>query len=197
MRNGCHLLLLAGMLAAFPVLVCARSATPRTFLKGMPAANNGMPQQKGLNDVAGRPSREVSLHKAEAAEQKAALLREHPNTRDLQAAIVLFQESARLFKTGSSYDRAAGANLQIGEIYFTLSKFKKARWFYREALRLDPKNPEINCQALSRMARTYAILGESLEADSNSEQALKLSIGLSSRTQAEALRARGEFLHNS
>jgi CHAT domain-containing protein/Flp pilus assembly protein TadD len=190
-------MLLAGMLAAFPVLVCARSANPRTLLKGMPAANKGMPQQEILNDAAGRRAREVSLHKAEAAGQKAALLREHPNTKDLQAAIVSFQESARLFKAGSAYDRAAGANLQIGEIYFTLSQFDNAIESYREALRIDPKNPEISCQALSRMAHTYANLGQSSEADSNSEQALKLSIGLSSRTQAEALSARGEFLHNS
>src|SRR5207248_1092374 len=104
-------------------------------------------------------------HKAEAAEQKAALLRQHPNTRDLQAAIVLFQKSARLFKAASAYDRAAGANLQIGEIYFTLSQFNNALESYREALRLDPKNPEISCQALSRMARTYANRGQFLEAD--------------------------------
>src|SRR5205823_4398022 len=101
------------------------------------------------------------------------------------------------FKAASAYDRAAGANLQIGEIYFTLSQFNNALESYREALRLDPKNPEISCQALSRMARTYANRGQSLEADGNSKQALKLSIGLSRRTQAEALRARGEFLHNS
>ncbi len=186
------------MLAAFPGPVCARSANPRTFLKGMPAANKGMPQQKTLNDVAGDRAREVSLHKAEAAGQKAALLRAHPNTRDLQAAIVLFQESARLFKAASAYDRAAGANLQIGEIYFTLSRFDKALGSYREVLRLAPNNPELSCQALSRIARTYATTGlSSDEADSYSEQALKLSLGLSSRTQAGALEARGEFLYNS
>jgi len=185
------------MLAAFPLLVCARSASPRTFLKGMPAANKGMPQQKIINDVAGDRAREVSLHKAEAAGQKAALLREHLNTKDLQAAIVSFQESARLFKAGSANGRAAGANLQIGEIYFTLSQFDNAIESYREALRLDPKNPEISCRALSRMARTYATMGLSSEADIYSERALKLSVGQSNQIQAEALEARGEFLHNS
>lgn len=185
------------MLAAFPAPVCPRSTTPRTYLKGMPVANKGMPQQQSLNDIAGNRAREVSFHKAEAAEKKAAMLREHPNTRDLQAAIALFQESARLFKAASAYDRAAGANLQIGEIYFILSRFDKAIESYREALRLDPKNPEIGCQALSHIARTYSTKGESSEADSYSDQALKLRAGLSDRTQAEALEARGEFLHNS
>jgi len=185
------------MLIAFPLLVCARSANPRTYLKGMPVANKGMPQQKSLADVASNRARDLAIHKAEEAEQKAAQLRQHPNTRGLQAAIVLLQESARLFKTASAYDRAAGVKLQIGEIYFTLSRFDNALGAYREARRLDPKNPEISCQALSRMARTYSTTGESSKADSNSEQALKLSIGLSSRTRAEALEARGEFLYNS
>src|SRR5689334_22032169 len=116
MRNVRHLLLLAGMLAAFPLLVCAQSANPRTYLKGMPVANKGMPQHKSSNDVADNRARDLTIHKAEAAEQKAVLLRKHPNARDLQAAIVLFQESARLFEAASAYDRAAGANLQIGEI---------------------------------------------------------------------------------
>jgi CHAT domain-containing protein/Flp pilus assembly protein TadD len=197
MRNRCHLLLLAGMLAAFPGPLCPHSANPRTFLKSMPTVNQGVSQQNSFTVVADNRTRDLALHKAEADMQKAALLRERPNARDLQAAIVLFQESARLFKKGSAYDRAAGANLQIGEIYFILSQFDNALGAYREALRLDPKNPETRCQALSRIARTYSNVGQSSEADRYSEQALKLSVGLSTRTQAEALESRGEFLHNS
>src|SRR5262249_14370620 len=51
----------------------------------------------------------------------------------------------------------------------------------------------VRCRALSRMARVYANRGRS-EADSSSAQALSLSEGLSNKTQAEALQARGETL---
>ncbi|HZI55134.1 MAG TPA: CHAT domain-containing protein [Verrucomicrobiae bacterium] len=156
----------------------------------------GLPQAS-LAGETNQSARDVLFQKAEAAAQKAAMLQQHVTTKDLEEAIRLFQESARLFKATDSNDHAAEALLQVGEIYFTVSQFNKTLDSYREALVLDGKNPELRCRVLSRMARTHATMGHSSEAKSYAEQALGLSTRLSRRTQAEALEALGEALHNS
>src|SRR5262249_49005980 len=87
----------------------------------------------------------------------------------------------------------AAASLQIGDIYATLSRYDEALSSFQEASALAGDDPEVHCQALSRMARIYANRGRS-EADSSSEQEFSLSEGLSKKTAAEALQARGETL---
>ncbi|HEY6968168.1 MAG TPA: CHAT domain-containing tetratricopeptide repeat protein [Candidatus Angelobacter sp.] len=138
--------------------------------------------------------REGILRKAEIVAEKASGLRHKQNRKDLDAAIGLFQESARLFKAAHSYAKTADINLQLGEIYFDRGNFERALASYHDALTLAGDDRELRCRALSHIARTHATKGDSVEADKFSEQALSLVDGVSPNTQAQALEARGEAL---
>jgi tetratricopeptide (TPR) repeat protein len=140
--------------------------------------------------------RDALRRKAQEAAQKAAELRKKQTVRHLTAASRLFQQSARLFATSHSYDEAADSHLQAGEIYSTFSEYAKARESYRKALTLGQR-PELQCKALSRIARTYATTGPYSLADSYSRQALNRCEHLNEKAQAEALEARGEALDSA
>ncbi len=109
-------------------------------------------------------SRDVLQQRAETASAKAAVLREKQTGADLNAAVGLFRESARLFEAAHLYEKAADAHVHAGEIYFTFSQYDKARRSYREALKIG-QDPEVRCRALSRMARTYVTTGPFALAD--------------------------------
>jgi CHAT domain-containing protein len=161
-----------------------------------PATLRTRHRKASLTTSKGNESQTVVLKEAEIAAQKAVALREKQTSRNLVAASRLFRESSRLFVAGRSYDRAAESHLQVGEIYFVLSQFDKARESYREALKLGVRQ-ELRCTALSGIARTYASTGPYSLADSYSQQALNLCQQLSEKLQAEALEARGEVLHSA
>jgi CHAT domain-containing protein/tetratricopeptide (TPR) repeat protein len=143
-----------------------------------------------------RSNEDVLRGRAEVAAQKATVLRKRQSAENLLAATTLFLESSRLFAASHGYDKAADSHLQISEIYLILSEFDKARESYREALKLA-RDRELQCRALSGIARTYASTGPYSLADEYSRQALSLCEHLSERAQAEALEARGEVLHSA
>jgi CHAT domain-containing protein len=195
----CGLALLVGMLIALPASLCAQSIGSSNPLEtGTPATGR---QAKGKKPAGVRQSdgdREALRRRAEEAADKAAVLRQRQNGKELSAAITLFQESARLFQAGHFYSDAAGADLQAGEIYFTLSKYKNALSSYQEALNLGGNSPELLCRARSRMARTYATTGQNTEAEDCSKKALQECSALPDpKLRAEALEARGEAFYNS
>jgi len=133
--------------------------------------------------------------KAEESAQRAAVLRQTQTATSLLSAIRLLGESSRLFAAARSYDKAAEAQLQIGEIYMILSEFNKARKSFDEAFKIA-HDMELRCGALSDIARLYASIGPYSLADDYSRQALSMCENLSARPQAEALEARGEVLHS-
>ena len=185
------------MLIAFLPSVCAQAGGSGNGTRTGPPARAGQIRKQRLSDVRkGGGDRELFRSRAEAAFDRAALLRQKQTSKELKAAIGLFQKSARLFQAGRLYAQAADAYIQIGEIHFIMSEYEEALSSYGMALRLPGGDPDRRCQALSHMARTYANTGRNSEADNYSKQALSLSEGLANpRTQAEALEARGEVLY--
>src|SRR5438128_2335231 len=135
---------------------------------------------------------DVLVGKAEAAFQRAGVLRDKQTAKDLMAAAGTFRSSAELFAAAGSYERAADAYLQAGDIYSTLGQYERARGSYREALK--EQNPEARCRALSRIARAYTYTGPFLLADRYSKEAIDSCRGLSQLAHAEALESRGEAL---
>lgn len=132
------------------------------------------------------------LHKANAAFERAAGLRKKQTAKDLLLASEIFRASGDLFSAAGYEGQAGEAYLQAGDIYSTLSRYKKGRESYNEALR--GQDPENRCRALSRIARTYAATGPFSLADRHSKEALASCQSLSERAQAEGLEARGEVL---
>src|SRR5262245_32326459 len=195
MKAVTYLAVLVGMLVPFPGLVCSQADNQRASAPNHPRAES-----------ANLEARETLLTKtpggrydpdglAQAMTAKAAVLRQKQTGADLVAALRLLQQSARLLQGANRNDQAADAYLQIGELYFILSRYDEALNAYRMALKLAGSDRDQRCQALSRMARTYATIGHSVEADSNSKEALRLSEGLPNpRTRAQAQEARGESL---
>lgn len=134
------------------------------------------------------------LKKAEESAQRAAVFRDKQTASGLLEATRLFRESSNLFAVSRSYDKAADSHLQMGEIYLILSEFDKARRSFHEAFKVA-WNPELQCRALSGIARTYATTGPDALADSTSQHALNFCEHLSEKAHAEALEARGEALY--
>jgi len=184
------------MLSALLALVCAHDPAPTHPAKThAPSARKGAGRQKPLSLHHGDDRRDLLRRRAEAAGNKAASLRQRQTKQDLDAAIASLRKSAQLFKIANLNSKAADANLQIGEIYFTFSQYDKALSSYQEARDLGGKNPELLCLVLSRMARTYATTGQQSEANKTSNQALSQCDGITDpRLQAEVFEARGEAL---
>lgn len=196
MSSAYHLALLTGMLIAFPASLRPHVAGPAVTRRSNPLTSAGKASKESTasaSEVSG--GRDVLRRRAEAAAQKAAVLRARQTVKNLFAASRLFRESARLFAAGHWYDAAADSHIQTGEIYFIFSEYDKARESYREALKLGQAS-EVRCRALSRIARTYATTGPYSLADSYSKQALNLCERLSEKAQGEALEARGEALYS-
>jgi len=135
------------------------------------------------------------LNKAEELAQRAAVLREKQTAANLLSATRLFRESSRLFAVARSYDKAAESQLQVGEIYLILSEFDNARKSLEEASNVA-QSPEVQCRALSDIARIYASIGPYSLADDYSRKASSLCEHLSEQAQAEALEAGGEVLYS-
>jgi CHAT domain-containing protein len=180
------------------VLVCAHNESPVNCGKGnFPVSQRPAARQQLTSVSKSNGDRDGLRRRAEADAGKAADLRKTQTEKNLKATISLFQESVRLFKAAGSYRQAADARLQIGEIYFILSQFDKALSSYRGVLQLDGKNPELLCLVSSHVARTYAFIGNTSQADRYSSQALsQCSVLPDPRLQAEGLEARGETLNN-
>jgi CHAT domain-containing protein len=179
------------LLAFYQPSLCAQTAAP-----SISDVHADSPQGNGLgaeHSSARERGPDALRRKAEAAFHRASALRDKQTAKDLMAAAGTFRASAGLFAAAGSLEQAADAHLQIGDIYFTLSQYGKARGSYREALKLG-QNPEKRCRALSRMARTYATTGPFLLVDRYSKEALDSCRGLSQLAQAEALEARGQAL---
>ena len=189
-----YLFALIGMLTSFHASLCPQSAGPNHLGQEDPAIKAPAQTQQSAASDAHR--REVFRRAGERNVLSASALRRKQTGKDFADAIALLQRSAQLFQLGQSYAQAADAYVQIGEIYFTSSKYDKALTSYRRGLTLAGNDPEPRCRALSHIARTYATMGHSSDADNYSQQALSLSEGLSNRrTQAEAQEARGEALY--
>jgi CHAT domain-containing protein/tetratricopeptide (TPR) repeat protein len=154
--------------------------------------------RQGLVEMRGsQGSQEASLRKAEELVQEALALAQKQTSGDFRAATTHFQESARQFKLAGLPERAAKMYLEIGGIYFILSKYPQAREAYLTGLQLTHAD-ELRCRILARMARTYSIIGWNLEAMRYSGEALSLCEKLpDSRARAEAYEARGEALYSS
>ena len=163
-----------------------RSARPETLDEGQ-KKNSVRTPHIGLGQTS-------LLTRAEAAAQTATVLRQKQTAGSLLAAANSFRESSRLFAAGELYDKAADSHLQIGEIYFILSEFDKARRSFHEAFKVA-HDLELRCKALSGIARIYATTGPDALADSSSQHALNLCEHLSAKAHAEALEARGEALY--
>src|SRR5215813_4935641 len=195
MKAVTYLAVLVGMLVPFPGLVCSHADNQRASAPNHPRAESAKLEARETLLTKTPGSRYDPDGLARAMTAKAAVLRQKQTGADLVAAIRLLQQSARLLQGAHRNDQAADAYLQIGELYFILSRYDEALNAYRMALKLAGSDRDQRCQALSRMARTYATIGHSVEADSNSKEALRLSEGLPNRrTQAQAQEARGESL---
>jgi len=188
---------LIGMLTSFQASLCPQDARPSHAGQEGPGGKAPLhAQQSVARPASDARERELLRRTAETKVSTASELRRRQTGKDFAAAIALLQEGARLFQLGQWNAQAADAYVQVGEIYFTASKYDKALTSYRHGLTLAGNNPELRCRALSHMARTYATTGRSSEAVSHSQQALSLSGGLSNRrVQAEAEEARGEALY--
>jgi CHAT domain-containing protein/tetratricopeptide (TPR) repeat protein len=182
------------MLISFLLLGCPKSASP------FGSTTKDQPQKLGQHEgkkpsASGVEDRDNLLSLAEAKAARAAALKSKQTSKDFAAAVALLRESARLFLAGHWSARAAEAQLQIGEIYFTSGSYDKALNSYRQALTLAGSDREQRCRTLSHMARTYAIAGHASEAEDYSQQGLHACDGVSNpKAQAEALEARGEVL---
>ncbi len=189
-----YLSLRAGILSVFSSLLFAPFAGVQpTNIRALAPAQVDSQHLRGPGK--GGNDRDVLVQRAEAAAKEAASLSQNQTKKALIAAIALFQKSVRLFRGAHLDGRAADTSLEIGQIYFTLSRYDKALGFYRQARNLDRKNPETFCLVLSYMARTYATTGQKSQAYAASKQALGQCNALPNlRMQAEALEARGEAL---
>ena len=197
MRNAYLGVLLAGVLLAFPAGLCPQAVSPSVAAQTrLPISAAGGTKERSAGTPDSRRGRDVQSQRAEATVQRASALRKKQTARDLATAHRLFQESARLFVAGHSYDKAAEAHLQTGEILTAFSRYSQARQAFREALK-RAQDPELRCRALSSMARSYATTGPYSLADRYSGQALNLCEPLSERAQADALEARGEALDSA
>jgi CHAT domain-containing protein len=188
---------LVGMLISFPLLLFppdARGSNPGG--KDAPAKLAEHKRRESVRPAEGARAK-VALRRIAETKAAVAAARQRKQTgKDLAAAITLFKESARLFRAGHWDVQGADVDLQIGELYFTSSKYNEALGFYREALNLAGSDGERRCRALSHIARTYATTGRISEAKNYAQQALSLSEGLvNERTQGEALEAYGEALY--
>jgi len=189
---------LAGILGLSSVLTGSPEACPARLSMAGPLARGSQAERQKAPSRHHYNAPDVSLRKAEAAAREAETLRENQTEKDLNAAIASFRKSATFFRAARLDNKAADAMRQVGDIYFTLSKYENALSSYREAQSLDGNNSELVCPVVSHMARIYATRGQKSQADEYSNRALSQCNALpDTRFQAEALEARGESLWNS
>jgi CHAT domain-containing protein len=194
MRVAYYLTLLTAAFSLSLASLQAQKAVPRISQPARPSVKSSRTGASASSTPSGaNHSRDVLKQRAETASAKAALLREKQTSADLNSAVGLLRESARLFEAASLHEDAADAHVHAGEIYFTFSQYDKARRSYREALKIG-QHPEVRCRVLSRMAQSYVPTGPFALADDYSKQAISVCEHLNEKAQAEALEARGEVL---
>src|SRR5690242_21389825 len=109
---------IAATCCLFPAMLC-----PQERPSGLdPGAASADPTQTRQGFVEKRGSQEASRRKAEELVQEALALAQKQTSGDFRAATTHFQESARQFKLAGLPERAAKMYLEIGGIYFILSK---------------------------------------------------------------------------
>lgn len=189
MKFFTYSVLFSGMLLAFLALACQQVAG-----QDLSASN----PQEGRKQIASnapgsRSSWDALRRKAEAEAARAAVLRQKLTAKELNSSIRLLEDSARLFTSSGVPLKASGALLEVGDTDLMTSRYSAALKSYRRALRLANAEAGMRCLALSHMARTYATMGKSLEADRYSAQALSLCEAQSNpRARADALEVQGE-----
>src|SRR5260221_12791882 len=111
------------MLIAFLPSVCPEAGGSGNGTRTGPPARAGQIRKQRLSDVRkGGGNRELFRSRAEAAFDRAALLRQKQTSKELKSAIVLFQKSARLFQAVRLYAQPAVQYIQIGELDFIMSQ---------------------------------------------------------------------------
>ena len=121
MRTVRNLTLLAGLLILFQPLLSPQVTSSDNHERGGLSATQEVSRREYFESPPADSHRRDALrHKAETNEERAVALRRKQTGRDLNAAIALFQESARLFEKARLRRKAADTYLQIGEIYFIL-----------------------------------------------------------------------------
>ena len=194
MHSVRHLGIILGTLIACPMLMCVQVGSS-THITGPKRQTS---TRTNRQELARPPSSDgvTSFRRAETLVDKAAALRPLQTGRHFKLAIVLLQQGASLFQVAHLDLRAADAFMQIGEIYFTQSKYQQALKSYEHALALAGTDTERRCQTLAHIVRVYATTGKSREANTYSRQALSISEGVSTKTQAEVWESRGEALYS-
>jgi CHAT domain-containing protein len=124
---------------------------------------------------------------------KALTLRKNLRQHDMQVAISLLGNSARRFSLSGAHERAAYAELEMGETYEMMSGYDRALMAYRQSLAFAASQPEARCAALSHIARAYANMGHAHEADQYSTDLASYCGTLSDkRVLADVYEAQGE-----
>lgn len=187
-----RLVLLAGMLTAFTGWVSAQHTGATVGGQSGPARI-----ERGHPTLKRGAARDELLREAEIAARKAAALQEQQSEKSLSTAAGLFQESSRNFHAAHSDEKAAAADLEAGDIAFTLSRYDQALSSYRRILTFAGQNSELRCRGLSRIARTYVTTGRPSQDMAGPLVELERCRGLSRRVQAEVEEGIGEALQYS
>jgi CHAT domain-containing protein len=136
----------------------------------------------------------ATMASPEAEFEEALALRRRLNERDLRSALRLLADSARQFASSGRLPEAAAARLEAGDVYFMMSSYPQALAAYRQALTMSEGRDDQRCAALSRIARTYANIGQRpQDAQRYADEADTVCMTISDKKiQADAVEAHGE-----
>ncbi len=135
------------------------------------------------------------VDQAEKQLGEALLLRQKLTQHDLTSAIGLFRKSASQFRASGLPLKAAQAEREAGDTYLMSSRYTEASAAYERALSLAGDDSEARCSALGRMARLQSSIGNSVDAERESKQALRICREHSSKhTLADVFEAEGETI---
>lgn len=106
----------------------------------------------------------ASAQSPEAELRRAYTLRGKLTERDFLSAVRLFVGSARQFLTAGRREKAALAEMEAGDTYQMMSRYRQALGAYDRSLEFSGNQPGSRCAAQARIARTDASLGRNSEA---------------------------------
>jgi CHAT domain-containing protein len=177
----------AGALAAFLLAVCAAGV-------GQLPKSAATQRETIAHETAGvhikHSERTVS---PEAQFEEALALRKDLTEASLRIALRLMAESTRQFVLSGRLDQAAATKLEAGDVLFMMSSYRQAIAAYRQALNMSADSMDLRCAALSRMARTYAAIGQPEPAQRFSGDTVKACMtAADKKTRAAAVEAGGE-----
>lgn len=125
--------------------------------------------------------------------EEALGLRKRLTERDLRSAVGLLADSARQFASSGRPRQAAAAKLEAGDVYLMMSSYQQAIAAYHQALKMSGGLADQRCAALSRIARTYASIGRSHDAQNYMDEANSVCSAVSDKkVLADAAEAQGE-----